>query len=289
MDKQKEKALVSEAEVFLQKLIDENNLTIPDIQTLIKKLQKVNSQNNKKIIEDKKDLSKYIENKIELKEFLEKDEKNYLILAKACQKILSKSQPQPQPTQDNSEKKSETKKSPSLFKFDKKEKDVIGLFDEGDNYFKENSDNLFVYFENLSKLKLELNEMPFFTMTYFPKDKKINFYLKNKGKMNLTFAQVDYLCNDGTKIFLNIDYYLMMENCEVDKCRDYKENCIDMAQFEKKVKDIPVLKGNEIKISYVDNGYEQFKKDLKEYFDTIKDQVKCVVTDNREYFNKIFD
>ena len=288
MDKQKEKALVLEAENFLQKLIDENTLNIPQIQDLIKLLQRVNSQNSKKIEEDKKNLSEYVRDKSALKEFLEKDDKNYSILAKAAQKILSKKQQQT--IQDKFNKKSETKNSKNIFRFDIKEKEVIDLFDkEGDNYFKDNSQNLCVYFENLSKLKLELKEIPFLTMTYFPKDKKVNFYLKNNVKMNLSFAQVDYLCNDGTKIFLNIDYYSMMENCEIEKSREYKENCIDMAQFEKCIKEIPVLKGNEIKILYVDKDYAQLKKKLKEYFEAIKEHIKSVVTNNRDYFNEIFN
>ena len=194
MDKQKEKTLVSEAETFLQKLIDENTLTVAQIQELSKILQKVNSPNNKKIIEDKNNLSNYVQDKNALKDFLEKDEKNYSILAKAAQKFLSKNKSQTTP--DKPEKKSETRNTKNSFKFDKKEKEVIDLFEEGETYFKDNSQNLCVYFENLSKIKLELREIPFLTMTYFPKDKKVNFYLKNKEKLNLIFAQVDYLFND---------------------------------------------------------------------------------------------
>ena len=287
MDKQKEKTLVSEAETFLQKLIDENTLTISQIQELSKLLQRVNSPNNKKIIEDKKNLSDYVKDKNDLKEFLEKDDKNYTILAKAAQKILSKNKTQTIP--DKPDKKVETKNTKNVFKFDKKEKEVIDLFEEGETYFKDNSQNLCVYFENLSKLKLESKEIPFLTMTYFPKDKKVNFYLKNKEKMNLSFAQVDYLCNDGKKIFLNIDYYSMMENCELEKSREYKENCIDMSKFEKYVKETPVLNGNEIKILYADKDYDQFKKELKKYFESIKGQIKSVVTNNRDYFNEIFN
>ena len=123
MDKQKEKTLVSEAETFLQKLIDENTLTIAQIQDLSKLLQKVNTPNNKKIVENKKNLSDYLQDKNVLKEFLEKDEKNYIILAKAAQKILSKKQSQTIP--DKPDKKAETKNTKNVFKFDKKEKEVI--------------------------------------------------------------------------------------------------------------------------------------------------------------------
>ena len=125
-------------------------------------------------------------------------------------------------------------------------------------------------------------------MTYFPKDKKVNFYLINKEKVNLSFAQVDYLCNEGKPLFLNIDYYSMMQNCQVDKDREYKENCIDMTKIEKYIKEVPILKGNEINILYTDNGYEQYKKELKHYLEAIKSGIKNVVTNNKDYFNELF-
>lgn len=282
MDKQQEKALVAEAEKFLQQLVDNSVLTSSQIQILLKKLQKVNSPNSKKIVEDKKDLSDYLQDKIQVKEFLEKDESNYSILSKAAQKIVSKLQPQ----QENSEQKQKAKTPNSSFKFDKK--DLIDIFNkEGENYFNKNSENLLVFFENLTRNKIQQNNLPLFTMIFLPKDKKIYFYLKCKDKINLSFEQVDYLCNSGKDIFLNIDYYKLMENCEVDRTREYKGNCIDMAHLEKCIKEIPGLKEYEIKIEYVDNDYQKFKNIFKEYCNSNKDKIKNVNTNNKEIFNEL--
>lgn len=281
MDKQKEKSLVTEAETFLNQLIENNKITIPQIQTLLKKLQKVISPNNKKIEESKKDLSEFIKDKNEIKEFLEKNDSNYSILSKAAQKVSSKSQPQ----QDNPDK-AESRKTQTLYKFLKK--DLIEAFNkEGEKYFKDNLDNLFVYFENISKDKLELNNVPLFTLTYFPKEKKINIYLKCNQKMDLSFSQVDYLCNSAKEIFLNIDYYSLMGNCDVEKSREYKGNSIDMAQFEKLIKENPLIKGNEINIIFVGNEFEKFKKEFKDYCDSLKDKIKNVATNNKDFFNEI--
>lgn len=281
MDKQKEKSLVAEAETFLNQLIESNKITIPQMQTLLKKLQKVTNLNNKKIEEDKKDLSEFIKDKNEIKEFLEKDDSNYLILSKAAQKVTSKSQPQ----QENTGKAA-PKKTQNLYKFIKK--DLIEAFNkEGEKYFKDNLDNLFVYFENLSKDKLELNNVPLFTMTYFPKEKKINFYLKCNKKMDLNFSQVDYLCNTSKEIFLNIDYYSLMENCEIEKSREYKGNSIDMTQFEKLIKENPIIKGNDINIIFVGNDFAKFKNSFKDYCDSLKDKIKSVATNNKDFFNEI--
>lgn len=282
MDKQKEKTLVAEAEKFLQQLVDNGTLTSSQIQILLKKLQKVNSPNNKKIVEDKKDLSDYIQDKIQIKEFLEKEESNYSILGKAAQKILSKLQPQ----QENAEQNPKTKAPANSFKFEKK--DLINIFNkEGDNYFKNNSENLLVYFENLTKNRIQQSILPLFTVIFYPKDKKIYFYLKSKEKINLSFEQVDYLCNSGKEIFLNIDYYKLMENCEVDKKREYKGNCIDMAHLEKTIKELSGLKEYEMKIEYVDNDYQKFKNIFKEYCNSIKEKIKNVNTNNKEIFNEL--
>ena len=281
MDKQKEKQLVTEAETFLNQLIEKEKITISQIQTLLKKLQKVISPNNKKIEESKKDLSEFIKDKNEIKEFLEKDELNYSILSKAAQKVSSKSQP----PQENPNK-TEPIKTQNLYKFLKK--DLIEAFNkEGEIYFKDNLDNLFVYFENLSKDKLELNNVPLFTMTYFPKEKKLNCYLKCNKKMDLTFSQVDYLCNTAKEIFLNIDYYSLMENCGVEKSREYKGNSINMAQFEKLFKENPKLKGNEINVIFVGDDFEKFKKEFKDYCDSLRDKIKSVATNNKDFFNEL--
>jgi hypothetical protein len=282
MDKQKEKTLVAEAEKLLQELLDKNSLTFAQLQELSKKLQKVNSNNNKKMEENKKDLSKYISDKPELKEYLEKDEQNKVILAKAAQKVLSKSQPKP--TQNDTPKKENAKTPKGLFKVEKG--NLIELFKEEE--FKKNIDNLYAYFETLSKEKADVNEVPFFSMIFFPKDKIVYFYLKNKNIMNLSFSQVDYLCTPGNELFLDIDYFSMLENCELDKTRKYKENCIDMAKLETKIKEIPSLKENEIKIIYVNDDFNELKQNLKQSCEGLKDKVKSVITNNKDYFNGIF-
>ena len=282
MDKQKEKTLVAEAEKLLQELLDKNSLTFAQLQELSKKLQKVNSNNNKKMEENKKDLSKYVSDKPELKEYLEKDEQNKVILAKAAQKVLSKSQPKP--TQNDTPKKENAKTPKGLFKVEKG--NLIELFKEEE--FKKNVDNLYAYFETLSKEKADVNEVPFFSMIFFPKDKIVYFYLKNKDIMNLSFSQVDYLCTPGNELFLDIDYFSMLENCELDKTRKYKENCIDMAKLETKIKEIPSLKENEIKIIYVNDDFNELKQNLKQSCEGLKDKVKSVITNNKDYFNGIF-
>ena len=75
--------------------------------------------------------------------------------------------------------------------------------------------------------------MPLFTMTFFPKQNKINSFLKCKEKINLNFSQLNYFCNNLKELFLNIDYFSIMRNCEVGKDKEYKESCIDMKQFDK--------------------------------------------------------
>ena len=282
MDKQKEKTLVAEAEKFLQELLDTNKLTFAQLQELSKKLQKVNSNNNKKMEENKKELSKFVSDKPELKDYLEKDEQNKVILAKAAQKVLSKAQPKP--TQDDTPKKDNTKVPKGLFKVEKG--NLIELFKKEE--FKKNVDNLYAYFETLSKEKADVNEVPFFSMIFFPKDKIVYFYLKNKDIMNLSFSQVDYLCTPGNELFLDIDYFSMLENCELEKIRKYKENCIDMAKLEKKIKEIPIFKENEIKIMYVNDDFNELKKNLKSCCEGLKDKIKSVITNNKDYFNGIF-
>jgi len=282
MDKQKEKALVAEAEKFLQELLDKNNLTFAQLQELSKKLQKVNSNNNKKMEENKKELSAYVSDKPELKDYLEKDEQNKVILAKATQKVLSKSQPKP--TQNDTPQKDNTKTPKGLFKVDKG--NLIELFKKEE--FSKDADNLYAYFETLSKEKIDANEVPFFSMIFFPKDKIVYFYLKNKDIMNLSFSQVDYMCTPGNELFLDIDYFSMLENCELEKTRKYKENCIDMAKLEKKIKEIPTFKDNEIKIMYVNDDFNELKKNLKQCCEDLKDKVKSVITNNKDYFNGIF-
>ena len=124
-------------------------------------------------------------------------------------------------------------------------------------------------------------------MTYFPKEKKINVYLKCNTKMDLTFSQVDYLCNTAKEIFLNIDYYSLMENCGIEKSREYKGNSIDMGKFEKLIKENPIIKGNEINMIFVGNDFGKFKKEFKDYCDGLKDKIKSVATNNKDFFNEM--
>jgi hypothetical protein len=277
-----DKAQVAEAESFLQKLLDENRLTLPQVQELFKKLQKASTNaNSKKIADFKKDLSDFIQDKPEIKEYLEKSESNQSILIKAAQKISSKSQPKP--TQENAQNSNQTKTKKSAYKVEKK--NLIQIFNK-EVEKNVNPDNLYVYFEMFSNNKIDEKEVPFFTMIFLPKEKKITVYLKTKEKMNLSFAQVDYLSNEN-QLFLDIDYFSMLENCELDKSREYKENCINLAQFEQYIKGIPLLKDNDTKITVVDNNYEKLKKEFKEYCESVKDKIKSVVTNNKDFFIEI--
>ena len=72
MDKQAEKNKVAEAEKLLQELIDQNSLTINEVQDLSKKLQKVNSDAQKKKEENKKALSDFLSKKPKIKNILTK-------------------------------------------------------------------------------------------------------------------------------------------------------------------------------------------------------------------------
>ena len=282
MDKQKEKELVTEAEKFLQELIDQSKVSIVEIKQLCQKLQKVISQNNKNIIDNKKDLFNFIKDKNEIKEFLEKEESNYSILTKAAQKISSKNQPQQTKDPD---KQTEAKNNQNIFKIEKK--DMIQIFKEGRTDFSENKENLYVYFENLSNLKLEPKKVPLFTMTYFPNEKIIYFYLNSKGKINLSFDKVDYLCTSSVEIFLDIDYYSMLENNEVEKSREYKGNSLNMELFENIIKNIPLVKKNDLKIIYVGKDYDKYKSEIKKYCLSLKEKAKTVITNNKEFFNEL--
>ena len=282
MDKQKEKELVAEAEKFLQELIEQSKVSISEIKQLCQKLQKVISQNNKNIIDNKKDLFNFIKDKNEIKEFLEKEESNYSILTKASQKISSKNQLQQTKDPD---KQTEAKNNQNIFKTEKK--DMIQIFKEGRTDFSENKESLYVYFEDLSKLKLEPKKVPLFTMTYFPNEKSIYFYLNSKGKTNLSFDKVDYLCTSSVEIFLDIDYYSMLENNEVEKSREYKGNSLNMELFENIIKNIPLVKNNDLKMIYVGKDYDKYKIEIKNYCLSLKEKVKTVITNNKEFFNEL--
>ena len=284
MDKQIEKTKVAEAEKLLQELLDQNSLTLHEVQELSKKLQKSNSGPQKKKEENKKALSDFVSNKPKIKEYLDQDESNSIILGKASQKILSKNQPKPEKEPENN-----TTAKPNNSSFTAKNKNLAEIVNkEGEKYFNENVDNLFVYFESLTRDKLEPNEVPFYTMVYYPKEKKVTFYLKSKGKLDMSFSQVDYLCNPDNNIFLNIDYFSMIENCEVEKGREYKKNVLDVEKIEKCIKELSLFKNNEIKIVYFENEGKEFKKEFVQYCNGLKEKIKEVITNNKDYFNELF-
>ena len=284
MDKQTEKTKVAEAEKLLQELLDQNSLTLHEVQELSKKLQKSNSGPQKKKEENKKALSDFVSNKPKIKEYLDQDESNSVILGKASQKILSKNQPKPEKEPENN-----TTAKPNNSSFTAKNKNLAEIVNkEGEKYLNENVDNLFVYFESLTRDKLEPNEVPFYTMVYYPKEKKVTFYLKSKGKLDMSFSQVDYLCNPDNNIFLNIDYFSMIENCEVEKGREYKKNVLDVEKVEKCIKELAFFKDNEIKIVYLENEGKEFRKEFVQYCNGLKEKIKEVITNNKDYFNELF-
>ena len=285
MDKQTEKNKVAEAEKLLQELVDQNTLTLKEVQELSKKLQKANSDAQKKKLENKKALEDFVSDKPKIKEYLSQDEMNSIILGKASQKILSKNQPKQ--TQDKEDNNTNTKVSNCSFKVENK--NLADMFNkEGEKCFKENEDNLFIFFESLTKDKLEQNELPFYTMVYYPKDKKVTFYFKNKEKIDMSFSQVDYLCNSGSNIFLNIDYFSMIENCEVDKGREYKKNILDVEKVEKCIKEMNLFKDNEINVIYLEKEGKDFKKEFCEYCQKLKEKIKEVIKNNKDFFNELF-
>ena len=140
----------------------------------------------------------------------------------------------------------------------------------------------------MTKDKLEKNELPLYSMIFYPKDKKIIFYIKSKGKLDLSFSQVDYLCDPDDSIFLNIDYFSMIENCEMEKGREYKKNILDMDKVEKCIKELNIINGNEIKVISLDNDEKVFKKDFCQYWNDLKNNIKEVITNNKDFFNELF-
>ena len=285
MDKQTEKNKVIEAEKLLQELLDQNSITLKEVQDLSKKLQKVNSDAQKKKEENQKALDDFISNKPKIKEYLSRNEAHLVILGKASQKILSKNQPKP--NQDKEDNNNNVKVPKCLFKAENKNLAEIYV-KEGEKYFNENIDNLFVYFESLTKDKLDQNEIPFYTMVFYPKEKNVIFYFKNKGKIDLSFAQVDYLCDSGSNIFLNIDYFSMIENCDIEKGREYKKNILDNEKVEKFIKEMTLFKDSKLSIVYLDDTEKEFKKDFCGICQNLKEKIKGVITNNKDYFNEIF-
>ena len=286
MDKQTEKTKIAEAEKLLQDLLDQNSLTIKEVQELSKKLQKVNSDAQKKKLDNKKALDDFVSTKPKIKEYLSQEEVNSVILGKASQKILSKNQPKPEPKKEDNN--TNTNGSKSQFKIENK--NLADIFNKaGEKCFKENEDHLFVFFESLTKDKLEPSELPFYSMLYYPKEKKAVFYFKNKGKIDMSFSQVDYLCNSGSNIFLNIDYFSMIENCDIDKGREYKKNILDVEKVEKSIKDMALFKDNEVNVIYLENDGKDFKKELSQYCEKLREKAKGVYTNNKDFFNELFN
>ena len=285
MSKQSDKNKVEEAEKLLQELLDQNSLSLKEIQELSKNLQKLNSGSQKKKEENLNTLMNFLSNKPKIKEYFEQDESNSIILGKASQKIISKNKPKE--GQDKENNKENSKASQSLFTV--KKNNLVEIFNkEGEKYFKDNEDNLFIYFETLTKDKLEKNELPLYSMIFYPKDKKIIFYIKSKGKLDLSFSQVDYLCDPDNGIFLNIDYFSMIENCEMEKGREYKKNILDMDKVEKFIKELKIFDGNEIKVIPLNNDEKLFKKEFCQCCNDFKQNIKEVITNNKDFFNELF-
>ena len=285
MSKQSEKIKVEEAEKLLQELLEQNAISLHEIQDLSKKLQKFNMSTQKKKEENLNALMNFLSNKPKIKEYFDQDESNSVILGKASQKVLSKNKPKEEQNKENNK----TVQNPSKILFTVKRSNLVEIFNkEGEKYFKDNEDNLFIYFETLTKDKLEKNELPFYSMIYYPKGKKILFYLKRKGKLDLSFSQVDYLCNPEYSIFFNFDYFSMIDNCEMEKGREYKKNILDMDKVEKCIKELNIINGNEIKVISLDNDEKVFKKDFCQYCNDLKNNIKEVITNNKDFFNELF-
>ena len=285
MSKQSEKIKVEEAEKLLQELLDQDAISLHEIQDLSKKLQKFNMSTPKKKEENLNALINFLSNKPKIKEYFDQDESNSVILGKASQKVLSKNKPKEEQNKENNK----TVQNPSKILFTVKRSNLVEIFNkDGEKYFKDNEDNLFIYFETLTKDKLEKNELPLYSMIFYPKDKKIIFYIKSKGKLDLSFSQVDYLCDPDNGIFLNIDYFSMIENCEMEKGREYKKNILDMDKVEKFIKELKIFDGNEIKVIPLNNDEKLFKKEFCQCCNDFKQNIKEVITNNKDFFNELF-
>ena len=66
----------------------------------------------------------------------------------------------------------------------------------------------------------------------------------------------------------------MIENCEMEKGREYKKNIIDMGKVEKCLKELSLFKDNEVNVIYLSNDGNGFKKEFCQYCQSLKEKTK---------------
>lgn len=277
MDKKREKELVSNTEKLLEDLISKNILSNEELPKMMKLIQKVASGNSKKKEEDEKNLNDFISTKNEIQKFLEQDKNNLTILMKATQKIISKSQPPKLSAKSGDKQESGVNnKSKNEFIFEKFkmeeniDQDSIYIFMEnltgGENYFDCNNDLI-----------------PVYTWIYYPKEKMINIYIKQKDNLKMHFSQVNYLTNEAKETFLNLDYWSMIVQNNDLKEKEYKENIFDMEKLEKELKEAQIMKKNKTEISFLNNDYNILKNNIKTLCESYKEKIKSIKINEKDF------
>ena len=79
----------------------------------------------------------------------------------------------------------------------------------------------------------------------------------------------------------------MLENNEFEKSREYKGNSLNMELFENIIKNIPLVKKNDLKMIYVGKDYDKYRTEIKNYCLSLKEKAKTVITNNKEFFNEL--
>ena len=108
---------------------------------------------------------------------------------------------------------------------------------------------------------------------------------------NLQKVSILFIASQNTEVvsgnILDIDYYSMLENNEVEKSREYKGNSLNMELFENIIKNIPLVKKNDLKMIYIGKDYDKYRTEIKNYCLSLKEKAKTVITNNKEFFSEL--
>ena len=74
----------------------------------------------------------------------------------------------------------------------------------------------------------------------------------------------------------------------MEKGREYKKNILDMDKVEKFIKELKIFDGNEIKVIPLNNDEKLFKKEFCQCCNDFKQNIKEVITNNKDFFNELF-
>lgn len=283
MDKKEEKKLVAETCKLLEDLVSKNSLTPAEVDKLSKLLQKATSKgkNQQKDIEK---FSEFISTKPELKEFLDKDkEKNMIILTRATQKFSSEHHPSPQQPVAKSETSAPKNDKKTLFNIENWKNCCEKWKYEGDEGKK-----IFVFFEKFSDNDNK-EMLPMYTWIYSPEEKKILIIIKKEERINLNFAQVNYIFDEDQKYFQDIKYFSMVENGiqEENETKEYKGNVINMKKLENELKNCEINNGNNLEVKYISDDQKEYKNIVKKICEEYKEKNKIIKTSDKNYLGEL--